>query len=85
MAVIPGNLADRYLIQRHRNRSHAVLRQNQPEQPLKLIGAELFVPQYLHELIQHAAENFPQLSGLLRLLHPACLGLPVHPLRQNGL
>ena len=43
----------------------------------------MLLPQNLHKLIQHAAEDFPQLGGFLRLLHPSRIRLPVHPLRQR--
>ena len=44
MPVIPGNLTDGHLIQRHGDGTHAVLGQHQSEQPLKLALFQVFFP-----------------------------------------
>ena len=83
VAVIPGDLGDGHLVQRHRDGTYAVLGQHQAEQPLELVSGEPLLPQDLHKLVQHAAEDLPKLGRLLRLLHPAALRLAVHLLRQG--
>ena len=40
VAVIPGDLGDGHLVQRHRDGAHAVLGQHQAEQPLELVDGE---------------------------------------------
>ena len=42
--VVPGDLADGHLIQRHGDGTHAVLGQHQSEQPLKLALFQAFLP-----------------------------------------
>ena len=69
VAVIAGDLADLHLIQRGGNGAHAVLGQHQAQQSGKFRAVQFRVPQDLHKLIQHVAEDLPQLGVLLRQLH----------------
>ena len=83
VAVVAGDLADRHLVQRHGDSAHAVLGQHQPQQPGKLLAVQLRVAQDLHELVQHAAEDLPQLAVLLRQLQLSCLLELSDPLPQG--
>ena len=69
MPVVPRDGRHLHLIQRGGNGSHGVLAQHQPQQAGKLLPVHLYVAQQLHELVQHAAEDAPQLAVLLRQLH----------------
>ena len=69
MPVIPGEGRHLHLIQRGGDGGHGVLAQHQPQQAGKLLPVHLHIPQQLHELIQHIAEDAPQLAVLLRKLH----------------
>ena len=57
--VVPGDLADRHLVQGYRNRTHAVLSHHLPKQPGKLIQFHRLAVQYLHKLVQHPTEDLP--------------------------
>ena len=78
VAVVPGDLGDGHLVQRHRDGAHAVLAGHLPQQAAELVGLHGLVPQDLHELVQDAAEDLPQLGGLLRLLEAARVRLGPH-------
>ena len=69
VAVIAGDLADLHLIQRGGNGTYAVLGQHQAQQSGKFRAVQFRVPQDLHKLIQHVAEDLPQLGVLLRQLY----------------
>ena len=69
VAVVAGDLTDLHLIQRGGNRAHTVLRQHQSQELGKLLAGQLRIAQNLHELIQHIAEDRPELLILLRKLH----------------
>ena len=69
VAVIAGDLADLHLIQRGGNGAHAVLGQHQTQQSGKFRTVQFRVTQNLHKLIQHVAEDLPQLGVFLRQLH----------------
>ncbi|CDC67992.1 unknown [Oscillibacter sp. CAG:155] len=85
VAVVAGDLRDADLIQRDGDGAHAVLGQHLPQQPGELVQLHGLVPKDLHELIQHAAEDLPQLSRLLRILEPASRRLLLHLFFQRGL
>ena len=55
MTVVSAQPADGDLIQRHGNGPHAVLCQDLPEEPGKLVGIHQLVPKDFHKLVQHAA------------------------------
>ncbi|MPN27875.1 hypothetical protein SDC9_175309 [bioreactor metagenome] len=85
MAVVPGDLAGGHLIQRGRNGPHAVLRQQQPKQPCEGLRVHGLVPQNFHELVQHVAEDSPQLARLLRRLQFTLFAKSLHLAFQRGL
>ena len=66
--VVAGDLADLHLIQRGRDRTHAVLGQHQTQQTGELLAVHFAVAQNLHKLVQHAAQDLPQLAVFLRQL-----------------
>ena len=82
VAVVPGQRGDLHLVQRSRDGGHGVLAQRQPQQPRELLAVQLRIAQPLHELIQHLAEDVPQLGVLLRRLHIAALLQRLRPLLQ---
>ena len=59
MPVVPGEGCHLHLIQRGGDSGHGVLAQHQPQQAGKLLSVHLHIPQQLHELIQHIAEDAP--------------------------
>ena len=67
--VVSGDGRHLHLIQRGGDGGHGVLAQHQPQEAGELLPVHLHVPQQLHELIQHTAEDAPQLPVLLRQLH----------------
>ena len=75
VAVVPGDLADGHLVQGHGNGPHAVLGQHLAKQAGKFVQLHELIAQNLHELVQHAAENLPELGRLLRVLEPSGLRL----------
>ena len=88
MAVVARNFAHAHLIECRRDGADAVLRQNEPQQPRKLLSADLLSAENLHELVEHVAEDLPQLCTLLRELHLAARhllrGLLLQRLRRAG-
>ena len=88
VAVVAGDLADLHLIQRGGDGAHAVLGQHQPQQAGEFLAVQLRVRQNFHELIQHAAEDLPQLGVFLRQLYLSrrqqCVGLVPQRLRHTG-
>ena len=78
VAVVPGHAGDLDLVQRDGDGAHAVLRQHLAEQAGELLQLHGLLSQDFHKLVQHAAENVPQLGGFLRLLEAARLGLGLH-------
>ena len=66
--IVPGDLADGYLVQSHRDRSHTVLCHYLPKQMDKYIQIDLFSMEYLIDLIQNLSQQFPKLLALACLL-----------------
>ena len=85
VAVVPGDAGNLDLVQRDGNGAHAVFRQHLPEKAGELLQLHRLVPHDLHKLVQHAAEDLPQLGGLLRLLEAARFGLDIHLAFQSVL
>ena len=83
VAVVPVQRADLHLIQRSRYGGHGVLAQRQPQQTGELLALHLRVAQQLHELIQHIAEDAPQLGVFLRRLYLPLLPQLLFPLLQH--
>ena len=83
VAVVARHLGEVHAIERRGDRADAVLRQDQPQEPRKLLAVDGGVAQDLHELIQHAAEDRPQLRGLLRALGVAGLKQALRLLLQS--
>ena len=71
--VVAGDLADLHLVQGGRDGAHAVLGQHQPQEPGELLAGQLRIPQDFRKLVQHPAEDRPQLDIFLRQLGPVLL------------
>ena len=78
MPVISSDLTDGNLVQGYRDGTHTVLGQDLTEQTGKLLQIHGLTAQNLHELVQYAAKDIPQLRCLLRHLQTPCLSLGVH-------
>ncbi len=78
VAVVSGHAADLHLVQGDGNGTYGILGEHLPEQTGELLQVHGLVPQNFHKLVQHAAEDLPELGGLLRLLKAARLGLGSH-------
>ena len=85
-AARAGHLADLHLIQGGGDCGHAVLCQHKAQHTAELLAGEGGIPQNFGKLIQNGAEDLPELTILLRCLHPAgghkIPGLPLQKLRH---
>ena len=87
MAVIARDLAAADLIQRRRDRTHAVLGQHKAEQARKLLRIQLVCAEDADKLIHHAAQDRPQLRQLLsalRILRSKALRRELLKLLRHG-
>ena len=86
VAVVSRHFAKVHRVERHRDRPHTVLCENQTHQACKFLGVEGRVSQNFHKLVEHAAKNAPQLCRFLCPLGIArgkkLLGLRLQGLRQ---
>ena len=65
VAVVSRHFAQVHRVERHGDRSHAVLCEDQTHQTCKFLGVEGRVSQNFHKLVEHAAKNAPQLCRFL--------------------
>ena len=81
MAVVARHLGKAHLIERDRDGADGILREHKAHQSRKLLRVKPRLPKHFHKLIEHIAENVPELRELLRPLRisalPERFGLPL--------